>query len=196
MMIMKRLLTILLTLAVSAGFSLYAQSDSRQAGIYTVINDESTPLPFFRGINSNGGVNVLGIEIGRKKSTYNGATSGVVSDGHFIVVIDPEKKAMKLTLKSYEPFIRNFTPDGIAIVQLQVKGNKRVYDEGVSLYGFNTEKKDRIEFTWEQISDNSFSVVTETLPPGEYAVAIRPSALSPYDFSCVFGFTVEAPSEE
>lgn len=57
------------------------------------------------------------------------------------------------------------------------------------------KKKDRIEFTWEQISDNSFSVVTETLPPGEYAVAIRPSALSPYDFSCVFGFTVEAPAE-
>ncbi len=127
MMIMKRLLTILLTLAVSAGFSLYAQSDSRQAGIYSVINDESTPLPFCRGLNSNGGVNVLGIEIGRKKSTYSGATSGVVSDGHFIVVIDPEKKAMELTLKSYEHFIRNFTPNGIAMVQLQVKGNMRVY---------------------------------------------------------------------
>ena len=193
---MKKFFTIIAALAVCAGFSLYAQSDSRQAGIYSVVNDESTPLPFFRGINSNGGVNVLGIEVGKKKSTYNGATSGVLSDGHFVIVNDSEKKVMKMTLKSYEPFIRNFTPDNIAIVQLQVKGNKRIYDEGINLYGFNTEKKDRIEFTWEQISDNSFSVVTETLPPGEYAVAIRPSALSPYDISCVFGFTVEASSEE
>lgn len=185
-----------MTLAVSAGFSLYAQSDSRQAGIYSVMNDESTPLPFFRGINSNGGVNVLGIEIGKRKSTYNGATSGVLSDGHFVIVIDPEKNVMKLTLKSYEPFIKSFTPNNIVIVQLQVKGNKRIYDEGINLYGFNTEKKDRIEFTWEQISDNSFSVVTETLPAGEYAVVIRPTGLSPLEFSCVFCFTVAAPSEE
>lgn len=193
---MKRLLTILLALAVCAGFSVHAQSDSRQAGIYSVMNDESTPLPFFRGVNSNGGVNVLGIEVGKKKSTYNGATSGVLSDGHFIIVIDPEKKAMKLTLKSYEPFIKSFTPNNIAIVQLQVKGNKRIYDEGISLNGFNTEKKDRIEFTWEQISDNSFSVATEALPAGEYAVVIRPTGLSPLDFSCVFGFTVEAAAGE
>lgn len=193
---MKRIIALVVALAVCAGFCLYAQSDSRQPGIYSVMNDESTPLPFFRGINSNGGVNVLGVEVGKKKSTYNGATSGVLSDGHFVIVTDPEKKVMKLTLKSYEPFIRNFTPNNIAIVQLQVKGNKRIYDEGISLNGFNTEKKDRIEFTWEQISDNSFSVVTEALPAGEYAVVIKPSALSPLDFACVFGFTVEAPAEE
>lgn len=193
---MKKLITLVASLAVCAGFALYAQNDSRQAGIYSVMNGESTLLPFFKGINSNAGTTVLGVEVGKKKSTYNGATSGVLSDGHFVIVIDPEKKVMKMTMKSYEPFIRNFTPDNIAIVQLQVKGNKRIYDEGISLNGFNTERKDRIEFTWEQISDNSFSVVTEGLPTGEYAVVIRPTGLSPLDFSCVFGFTVEAPAEE
>lgn len=120
---MKKLITLVASLAVCAGFALYAQNDSRQAGIYSVMNGESTLLPFFKGINSNAGTTVLGVEVGKKKSTYNGATSGV-------------------------------------------------------------------------LSDNSFSVVTEGLPTGEYAVVIRPTGLSPLDFSCVFGFTVEAPAEE
>lgn len=101
-----------------------------------------------------------------------------------------------MTLKSYEPFTRNFTPDNIAIVQLQVSGDRRIYDQGIILNGFTTGNKDSIEFTWEQIRDNSFCVVTEALPAGEYAVVIRPTALSPLDFACVFGFTVEAPAEE
>lgn len=192
---MKRIITLIAALAFCAGFSIYAQSDSRQPGIYSVMNDESTPLPFVQGINSRGGVNIHGMEVGRKKSSYRGATSGLISDGHFVIVRDPNRKAIKMTLKSYEPFTRNFTPDNIAIVQLQVSGDRRIYDQGIILNGFTTGNKDRIEFTWEQIGDDSFSVVTEELPAGEYAVVIRPTIMSQLDFAGIFGFTVEAPAE-
>ena len=75
------------------------------------------------------------------------------------------------------------------IVPLGVEKNRRVYDCGSTLNGFNTQKLDRVEFLWEQISDNSFLIEAEMVP-GEYAIVFKPAKLGEFNFNTVFDFTV------
>ena len=187
--------SVLLTAAAIAvallanSFKAYAQMDERAPGIYAVIDGESTPLTYTNGGTSTSSTNVLGVEIGKRKQTYKGETSGVQATDTFVLVINPEKKAITKTLKTYDPFIKTLTPDDLIIVPLEVQKNKRVYNEGVSLQGFNLDSKGRVPFEWEQISDNSF-IITAAMLPGEYGIVFKPARLGEYDFNSIFGFFV------
>lgn len=187
---MKKIITVIAALVCFTVLDLSAQNDTRDPGIYAVVDGVSTPLVYTSGIAHKSGTEVLGLEIGRSKFSYRGATSGVESGDTFVLVIDPEKKNIIRTLKKYEPFVKSMTPSNIIIVPLIVKKDKRIYDEGMEVYGFKVEGKPRVPFSWEMISDNSFQIVAEGLAPGEYGIIFRATKLAPYDYDAIFGFTV------
>lgn len=187
---MKRFLLFLS--AIFLAVSLFAQDDTLAPGIYSVNGDEYEKLPFSVAGGGDSGVNVLGLELGKVQYFYKGAESGVKSTGSFVMVIDPEKKVVKGSMKDYNPFIKDMTPENIIIIPLEVKKKKRVYSEGLTVMGFNTERKARMSFTWERISDNSFRIETEPLVPGEYGIVLKFSKVGKYYYEYLFGFTVPA----
>lgn len=169
--------------------SAFAQMDEREPGLYAINGEEEFLLTPVAAAQSSSNTNVLGIEIGKTKLLYKGITSDTIANGKFILVIDPEQKAIKQTLKEYDVFIASMTPANMVIVPLGIEKNKRVYERGSTLNGFNTQKLDRVEFIWEQISDNSFLIEAE-VAPGEYAIVFRPAKLGEFNFNTVFDFTV------
>ena len=190
--IMKRLFYFLaaaLTL-MGSGIVANAQVDERAPGIYAIVNGESIPLNFTSGNTAVSTTNIIGFEVGNTKITYKGATSGTIASDTFVMVIDPEKKALTKTLKVYNPFIKTMTPGNILILPLSVVKEKRLYDEGKSVMGIKTEVKGRMDFEWEQISDNSFSIKVLNLIPGEYGFVFRVSKLADFDYSAIYGFTI------
>lgn len=160
-----------------------------EPGIYSVVDSCYTSLSFTPGINKSSSTNILGIDVGDSGSSYKGETSGVKCTGNLVMVIDPEKKVIKRTLKSYDPFIKTMTPDLIMIVPLTVEKNKRKYDAGKSVMGIKTEKKERVSFEWEQIDDVTFQINFDATP-GEYAVVFKAAKLGDYDFASIYGFTI------
>lgn len=184
---MKRLFcTIAIVLA--AAFCASAQ-DTLEPGIYALVDGSCTSLSYANGITANSSTNVLGIEIGKRKESYKGETSGVRCSGTLVMVINPEKKIITKTLKKYDPFIKTMNPDLIMIVPLEVQKNKRVYDEGRSLMGINTEQKERVSFEWEQTDENTFEIRFQAAP-GEYAVVFKPTKIGDYDLQSIYGFYV------
>ena len=186
---MKRFITIIVACLVFATAS-FAQSEKLAPGIYAVVDGTATHLSYTLGTAVNSGLNVIGVEVGKIKFNYKGESSGVKAAGKLVMVIDPEKKAIRQTPKVYDPFIKTMTPELIMIVPLEVIKNKRVYDEGTSIQGINTKKKSRVEFQWELVDENTYEI-TADLQPGEYAVVFKPAKLGAYDFSCIYGFYVE-----
>lgn len=184
---MKKIFTTIV-IALAAVFCTNAQ-DKLDPGIYAVVDDTCTSLEFAPGINSKSTTNIVGIEFGKSGSSYKGETSGVKCTGTLLMVIDPEKKIVKRTPKTYDPFIKTMNPDFIMIVPLVVQKNKRVYDAGKSVMGINTEKRERVDFEWEQIDDVTFRISFEAAP-GEYAVVFKAAKLGDYDFASIYGFTV------
>lgn len=185
---MKKVFAICLMLAAMCA-SAFAQLDERAPGLYAINGENEDLLTPVNAVQSNSNTNILGIEVGKVKNIYKGITSDSIASGKFILVINPEQKAIKKTLKDYNPFIKSMTPANMIIVALDVEKNRRVYDHGTTLEGFNTEKKGRVDFIWEQISDNSFLIEAE-LVPGEYAIVFKPAKLGEFDFNAVFDFTV------
>lgn len=185
---MKKIITTIV-IAITAVFISNAQ-EKLEPGIYSVVDSVYTSLSFSPGINKSSSTNILGVEVGDSGSSYKGETSGVKCTGTLVMVIDPEKKVIKRTLKSYDPFIKTMTPQLIAIIPLTVQKNKRTYDAGKSVMGIKTEKKERVTFEWEQIDDVTFVINFETAP-GEYAVVFKGANLGDYDFASIYGFTVE-----
>ena len=169
--------------------SAFAQMDEREPGLYAINGEEEFLLTPVGAVQSSSNTNILGVEIGKSKMLYKGVTSDTIANGKFILVIDPEQKAIKQTLKEYDVFVASMTPASMIIVPLEVEKNRRVYDRGSTLNGFNTQKKDRVDFLWEQISDNSFLIEAE-LAPGEYAVVFKPAKLGEFNFNTVFDFSV------
>ena len=186
----------IITGSILASFDANAQTDERAPGIYAVVDGQSTPLTFIIGSTSAGGVGALGIEVGKKKVNFKGETSDTKATDTFVLVIDQEKKHATKTFKVYDPFYKDMTPDALIIIPLQSSKNKRVYDEGVSLNGFQVEKKARVPFEWEMISDNSFKISAPSLVPGEYGIAFKPAKLAEFDLTTIFQFTVEEPQAE
>ena len=186
----RKILSLCLALAI-CGATVYAENDTREPGLYAVKGEESVKLEFLPGITSNSNTGILGVvELGNSKCKFKGETSGVkVSGNEFALVIDPDRKNVVRTLKKYEIFIKTMTPDNMLIIPLVVEKNRRVYDKGLNINGFNTELKELVSFSWERISDNSFRIMAEGLVPGEYAFIFRVSPLSPFDFSGAFDFT-------
>ncbi len=186
---MKHIITFLVT-CLAFAVTTFAQNGKLAPGIYAVIDSTVTHLPYTSGVAANSGTNVIGVELGKTKFTYKGESSGVKAAGKLVMVIDPEKKTIRQTPKVYDPFIKSMTPELIMIVPLEVVKNKRVYDEGMSIQGINTKKKTSIEFQWELVDENTWEI-TADLKPGEYAVVFKAAKLGAYDFSSIYGFTVE-----
>lgn len=170
----------------------FAQLDERAPGLYAIVGEESIPLPFFNGTTSVSTTNIVGFEVGNQKCSYKGAESGVVASDTFVMVINPEKKMLTKTLKSYDPFIKTMTPNNILVLPLSVEKNKRVYDSGKTFMGINTQVKGRMDFEWEQITDNSFEIKVKGLIPGEYGFVFRVISIADFDYSAIFGFTIAA----
>ncbi|MBQ0024917.1 MAG: hypothetical protein KBT00_04245 [Bacteroidales bacterium] len=168
-----------------------AQSDPREPGLYAVNGEESVPMTTVSAAKHSTSIGFGGVEIQKNKLEYKGVTSGTKATGKFVLVCDMEKKAIKQTFKKYDVFVQSMTPDNIIIIPLTVEKKKRVYDVGTSLNGINTERKERVDFTWEQISDNSYQIEAE-MEPGEYAIVFRFARLDTFNFNTVFDFTVEA----
>lgn len=167
-----------------------------EPGIYSVIDGTYTPLVYCRGTEASSATNILGIEIGDKKYKYKGASAEVPVTDKIVMVINPERSVMKATLRTYDPFVKDMTPGHIIIVRLTVEKNKRYYDKGTTVSGFNVERKDRVEFEWELIGENTFEI-TADFEPGEYAIAFKPATpLGEFEFTAVYGFCVEASAAE
>ena len=192
---MKHIVTIVAAILTFAAVA-FAQDEKLTSGIYAVVDSTATHLTYTSGIAANSGINVIGVEVGKTKFSYKGETSGVKSNGKLLMVIDPEKKAIVKTPKKYNPFIRTMTPEMIMIVPLDVAKGKRIYDEGTSLQGIRTKKHTRVEFQWELVDENTYEITFDAVP-GEYAIVFKPAKMGTYDFSSIYGFSVEeteAPS--
>ena len=166
------------------------QVDERVPGIYAMVEGESVPLGFVNGTTAVSTTGVLGVEVGKTKVSFKGTESGVLASGTFVMVIDPEKKAVTKTLKNYNPFIKSMTPSNLLVLPLTVVKEKRVYDEGMSIDGIKTSVQGRMDFEWEQVGDNLFEIRVQGLVPGEYGIVFRASKLAAFDYSAMFGFTV------
>lgn len=167
----------------------YAQMDERQPGIYAIVGEESIPLQYTNGVNDVATTGILGFEVGRIKYSYKGAESGTVASDTFVLVIDPKKKSITQSLKSYNPFIKSMTPGNMLILPLYVERGKRFYEQGKIIAGINMSVKDMIDFEWERISDNSFEIRVKGLIPGEYGIVFRPAKLGEFAYEAIFGFT-------
>lgn len=187
---MKRNIILSAVLVLLMCIPAIAQNDPREPGLYSVIGDDSTLLTTVRGGVDTKSTGFMGIEIEKKRIEYKGVTSDTVSYGTFVMVCDMNKKNIVQTMNKYDLFVKSMTPDNIIIVPLQVfKDKKRIYDEGKSVQGINTQQHERVEFSWEQISDNSYRIVCNP-EPGEYAIVFREAKLGAFNFNTVFDFTV------
>lgn len=185
-------------------FSLFAmaQDDERVPGLYAVYGEESVPLTFIQGGTSTSSSGILGFEVSKQKKEYKGVTSdtAVPQGTQFVLVCDMSRKNIVQTLKKYDVFVSSITPNHMIIVGLDVAKKNREYDCGTKLNGFNTSKLGRVDFTWQQITDNSYLIQAE-LEPGEYAIVFKPAKLGDYNFDTIFDFTVTdevvcVPAEE
>ncbi|MBQ0150050.1 MAG: hypothetical protein KBT08_05470 [Bacteroidales bacterium] len=186
---MKRIIsTILSVLAFSLVCS--AQSENLTPGIYSIIDGNATHLTYANGAAISSSNNLLGVEIGNTKFKYKGETAEVKVVDKIVMVINPDKKVIKKTTKEYDPFIKSMTPANIIIVPLEVVDGKRIYNGGRTIEGINTVRKERIDFEWEMVADNTFEI-TANFEPGEYAIIFRPAKLGEFDFTSIYGFYVE-----
>lgn len=169
-----------------------AQNDDRDPGLYNVNGEVSTPLTFQNGTHRQSNTSIGGlVDIGNEKVTYKGETSDTpFMTAEFALVINPEKKNAVRTLKKFDVFIKSMTPANMILIPLFVEKGKRVFDQGRSYNGikFNS-KRQSIEFEWEQITDNSFSI-TADLVPGEYAFVFKYAKFGGYEYDAVYDFTI------
>lgn len=186
---MKHIITTIAACLVFASAS-FAESEKLAPGIYAIVDSTATHLSYTPGTAVHSGLNIIGVELGNSKFTYKGESSGVKATGKFVMVIDPQKKGIRKTPKIYDPFFKSMTPELIMIVPLEIAKNKRIYDEGMSVQGINTEKKARVDFQWELTDENTYEITAE-LQPGEYAVVFKAAKLGPYEFDSIYGFYVE-----
>lgn len=178
----------------------FAQLDERAPGIYTVVGEESIPLPYIYGMESGSSVGIGIVSIGSAKFTYKGATSGVNASDTFVLVIDPEKKTGSASPKKFDMFLKTMTPEDMMFLPLTTneKKQRREYDTGTGVgigigpvgIGTNTENKERNGFEWEMISDNSFKIKVSDLAPGEYGIIFRQTKIGQFMYNNLFGFTV------
>lgn len=188
---MKKNIVLFLALSCALLFSVKvsAQLDERAPGIYAIVGDQSIPLTYSNGSTSSSGFSVLGFEVAKKKYEYKEPTSGVNTSNTFVLVIDLEKKHIVRSMKAYDPFVKTMTPDNLLILPLSVDGNTRIYEEGKTYNGMSFEIKDRVEFEWEKITDNSFIIRIKQIIPGEYGFILRAAALGTFEYSTIYGFT-------
>lgn len=183
-----RFIFLTLTILILLPARVFAQLDQREPGIYAVVGEKSVPLSDTGGWYNNTSLFSSIHNIVR----YDGMTSGVEASDTFVLVIDPER----IVITSSCPFARNITPSHLLILRLTVNAEKecRDYDPGERLAGEQL-MIERPPFEWDQISDNSFIIKVFGLTPGEYAFAVRDLKTNPFDFRCIFDFTIKAQAE-
>lgn len=187
-----KIIAISILLTTMLPLKLFAQMDTRVPGIYTIVGGESIPLAYSNSSTvvrtSGNGIFQTGHEIYR----FKGVTSAVFASDSLVMVIDPKKSVIVKTMKKYDVFVKSMTPDNIMVIPLTVndEDQRREYDPGKNFSGLRVESTPEMEFEWERISDNSFSIKLSKLKPGEYAVAFRAARLASFDFSGIFCFTI------
>lgn len=171
--------------------SAQAQVENLKPGIYHVSGDVFTPLKSETSVkNENSATNRVGMF--NVSYVFKNPTAPVaVSDGSFVMVTDPSRKAMVQTLKKFNPFVAALTPDNMLLVPLTVKKNKRSY----TAFDYDEVRRrnpewEHVDFSWERLSDNSYSIKAD-LVPGEYAFAFRISETAIYTFDAVYSFCVK-----
>jgi len=178
----------------------FAQMDERKPGLYAVSGEDFAALPYSYNTSLNGGVGIGGVNIGHNVYKFKGETSGVVSNGTFVLVIDPEKKSAVISKNKFDVFNKTMNPDNMLILPLTVnmKNSRREYDAGTTVgvggVNVNTKSEVRYPFEWEQISDNSFLIKVGNLTPGEYGFIFRISKMAQFDYNALLGFTI--PEQE
>lgn len=121
----------------------------------------------------------------KKPASKNGTCPG-----KFVMVCDPNRKAIVMTIKSYKPFIATMNPENMMLIRLDQAGKRRVYDatraEKVSLLEYAWPHED---FQWKQIDEYTYEIDATALPAGEYGFIFRISDKSCYRFDAAFTFT-------
>ena len=176
--------------AVCMAFMASAQDENLAPGIYSIIDGQATRLTYTSGAVSSSSVGVLGLDLGKQKYSYKGETAGVPVKDKIVMVIDPGKSNVKCTPKVFDPFIKTMSPEKIIIVPLSAEKNKRVYDPGRKINGFNVEKKERMDFEWELTAENTYTITVD-YQPGEYAIVFKYTELAGFDYTAIYGFCVE-----
>lgn len=178
-------------------FSSHAQMNGLAPGIYAVTDTVSTPLKYSCGgayVEIAGVESVIRYEIVHEIFHYAGITSGVNASDTFLFVTDHSRKEIVKTMKEYDVFIRNMSPEDMVLFPLSVNSSKkrREYDASPTMRGFSGEENAAIDFEWKEISDNVYEITVHGLPAGEYAFAFRYSRFYPFDFTAIYGFTIKA----
>lgn len=172
--------------------SVFAQMDEREPGLYYVHGDESfklTPLLGWREAKESSLFGIIDISEFNWK-VYKGATSDTFClTGDFVLVIDPKRKAAVQTLSKYNVFVKDLTPDRLALVPLEVKEKERIWDINANENVFKLIPKNAISFEWKRISDNAFSIHAD-LKPGEYCFMVQYFKNMPYDINTILDFTI------
>lgn len=123
---------------------------------------------------------------------YRGTSSPNVSDGKFIMICNPKKKAIVSTMRNYFPFIKTMTPELMVLIPLEVRNNRRVYDcTGISVPLNGKVRWPQADFKWEQISEYAYRIDATGIAPGEYGFCFAFTDLCNPDFTSCFTFTVE-----
>lgn len=169
------------------------QASALEPGLYAFVDGVPCQLPYSAGTTISTTLGTPNSEVTLKqKYTYKGTTSGLnITEKKLVMVIDPEQKAVKKSMKGYDPFIKSMTPDNIMIVRLVVEKNKRVYDAGASFGNIKLGAWANVEFEWKHSGDNAYMISVDSLQPGEYAVIFKPAEHGTYDLTSVFCFTVQ-----
>ncbi len=171
----------------------FAQADGRKPGLYAIVNGESVPLSSTYGTVSVIGENHLGLEIRYQTYRYKGECSGIVAENTFVLVIDQNNKKVSKKMSGYDPFVKRMTPDNVIIIPLEViqETQSRMYYPGAKYESVRFEQNTRIDFESTRISDNSFEIRTAALPAGEYGFVFRTKGIEGYDYTGIFGFTIQ-----
>lgn len=183
-------------LSVLFHFNAYAQLDARPPGLYAVVDEMSIPLKYTRGTVS---VESEMLDIASRIYVYDGETSGVEVSDNFVLVLDPKRKMKNRMLTADDIFFKNMDPRNMLVLPLTVEREmcQRVYDGGFGALDPLADVDPKMEFDWEQISDNSYRITVHHLTPGEYGIVFRLSKLTLFNYSSLFPFTVpEVPVKD
>jgi len=199
----KIIITAIIALLILPAES-FAQLDERKPGLYAVVGDTSTQLPYYAGfgIGYGLGLSVFIVSVGKYNLVYyyKNANSGVESSNKFALVIDPDGIVAIKTPWHFKSYVKTMTPNDFIITPLLAnkKKNRREYFQETSFsFMFFTfdEERVRMDMEWEQITDNSFEIRIPNLLPGEYAFIPRMTKYSEFDFSAALCFTVPGVEE-
>lgn len=170
-------------------FSAAAQDGSAlEPGLYNIVEGTPTLMSTQRGTQVSTDDNDMLL---LTKFNYAGVSSGIISDGQFLMVCDPAKKNPLVTLNKYGIFTSKLTPEDMMIVPLTVEKKRRSYDcRKLKTVGLTKVEWIKMDFDFEEVSECTYRI-TADLPRGEYAAVFRYTLpVWNFDFNQVFPFTV------